>query len=594
MAFQSFSATGQQGGGFDQAMAGLVGQEQFASQNATQGGALQLNQQQLQLQREQAQMEGDQTNRLALLRLLQGREELQGQMGLEQIRTANAMREREFSANRDADLEAKRQTFEAGESAKRQAHDINQQQLLIAASNATAAKASRIALEQQQLQLERDTAVARGDIAADEKYGPRLEQLQREKAELTFKLTVLGNRTGFTKAQLPEFARRFATETGRMRGIYQRKVDDGAAAAPEVIAALSSMGKTNVASHVGAIFGIPDSGSLRLADNAPNKGFEKIDDVPNGMQYLKWDKMNEQGSPNFGIRSFDELLLSPEEIRGRVVEQLSESVVKTLSTRGFKGFDPVAASSVIQEVIGANKPVEGADQKLAAAGLDPLLVRSLLKQVAIDYGKTAAANKEAYAAAKFEDAQNRAGVGHMLLPGIFGPDQKSMRTVGLQQQVVADDALISVLAKAGASISAAGPEELAALEAAVNGYVGNQDFAGLRSVQGRVNDLTDFDADFESSMNAFEAPIRGEGGEVFLQKPGSGREIEELLTASTAQGVRSEEELRRLNAERANHALRTRAGISSDISRRLADLIGSQTLDVEEAEDRVRELRGSK
>lgn len=586
MAFQSFSATGQQGGGFDQAMAGLVNQDQFNSQNAMQGGGLQLNQQQMQLQREQMQTEAQQAQQLAMLRLLQGREEMQGQLGLEAIRSQNDMAGRKFTADQNLQLETSRQAFEGAESSKRYANDARQDQIRIAAAESAAAKSAQLQLRMQAIETARETAVAKGDVEAEKIYGPQILALQQELANHTIAQTVLGSRVQFTERSLKDFLTRMGQEFTRQRGILSKRDQDGTTSAAEVFADFSSQSKSALTQRMRQLMGLPDLGNSNFYEGFPTvAGFDGIDTMPSGLQYLKFDQMDELGRPR-GLRpqvsKFDELLMSSEEIRASAVAQVADSVAKAMVRMSGNKVDPTAAREAIVSILGSTDG-NGIEQKAAAVGVDPVMLKGLFRELSKQVGSSAAKTREAYAAAKMEDVQNRAGLGHALLPGIFSGDQKSLRTIGLGQQVIADNVLTEVLARASAGIRTTTVDELSALESRISAYAANEDIAGLASTREDVYRMTDSDSDFDTTIGSLRAPVMM-GETALVPEVHSGTDLRGLLAERKGRSTKIEEDKRALDARRAAHALGTRVGVSEGVDKDILELLRLQQEQVDSAE----------
>ena len=581
MAFQSFSATGQQGGGFDQAMAGLVNQDQFNSQNAMQGGGLQLNQQQMQLQREQMQTEAQQAQQLAMLRLLQGREEMQGQLGLEAIRSQNDMAGRKFTADQNLQLETSRQAFEGAESSKRYANDARQDQMRIAAAESAAAKSAQLQLRMQAIETARETAVAKGDVEAEKIYGPQILALQQELANHTIAQTVLGARVQFTERSLKDFLTRMGQEFTRQRGILSKRDQDGTTSAAEVFADFSSQSKSALTQRMRQLMGLPDLGNSPLYEGFPTvAGFDGIDTMPSGLQYLKFDQMDEFGRPQ--VSNFDKLLMSSEEIRASAVAQVADSVAKAMVRMSGNKVDPTAAREAIVSILESTDG-NGIEQKAAAVGVDPVMLKGLFRELSKQVGSSAAKTREAYASAKMEDVQNRAGLGHAIFPGIFSGDQKSLRTIGLGQQVIADNVLTEVLARASAGIRTTTVDELSALESRISAYAANEDIAGLASTREDVYRMTDSDSDFDTTIGSLRAPVMM-GETALVPEVHSGTDLRGLLAERTGRRTKIEEDKRALDARKAAHALGTRVGVSEGVDKDILELLRLQQQQVDSAE----------
>jgi len=443
------------GGGFDQALAGMLQGEDI---DQARGQDAMAQQQRMQIaQQEMAQRQRE----LALGALLsqQGQEQ---DVRMEQMRQQGRMKELEFAAGQEK---------------------IIQQRI-----EAEAEKARKFQLHLAEIEAQTTLAIAKGDEAAASRYNADAVALQDEISKSSARIFMLTAGQGKTQKEFESLLSVVGQKMKEMTSVEEGNETLISQFSPNAMANIVDVEKgisvetareLQSAQGIDAFRSISEFGGLASPVGNLAQASSLLREVVGpavpagigqvtGLQYLKL-------SPTFGFEGFSPTaeasagfvsgVDSPEEIREKLVRTTAQGLARTISTiPGVQNFDQQRAERVISNIISGDFDPK-AMQELSSLGINPSVLKGIMRQVAVESGKEAS---------KIESD---------LQASYAGGAQDNLRLKAMSAASIAAGIRRDILAKAASGITVTDLGTLKSLSSQIAGFAERGDLSGLYGLE---------------------------------------------------------------------------------------------------------------
>jgi hypothetical protein len=440
------------GGGFDQALAGMLQGEDI---DQARGQDAMAQQQRMQIaQQEMAQRQRE----LALGALLsqQGQEQ---DIRMEQMRQQGRMKELEFAAGQEK---------------------IIQQRI-----EAEAEKARKFQLHLAEIEAQTTLAIAKGDEAAASRYNADAVALQDEISKSSARIFMLTAGQGKTQAEFDSLIASVTQKMEEMTSVEEGNdtlinqfspnamaniVDVEKGVSVETARGLQSAQGADILRSISEFGGLasPFGQAASLIRGAVGPAVPAGVGQITGLQYLKL-------SPTVGFEGLSPTaeasagfvagVDSPEEIREKLVRTTAQGLARTISTiPGVQNFDQQRAERVISNIISGDFDPK-AMQELSSLGINPSVLKGIMRQVAVESGKEA--NK----------------IESDLQASYAGGAQDNLQLKAMSAASIAAGIRRDILAKAASGITVTDLGTLKSLSSQIRGFAERGDLSGLYGLE---------------------------------------------------------------------------------------------------------------